>query len=258
MAWIKIGTKTTDENGKVIFDNLPYRIYKYQQTSAKEGYTLDGAGYNVTINSADSVFETKTNTPEAVESLKLTKISKGYLDLKLAGSKFQLTDSAGKTMLEQTPASDANGVITLENLMTIESNPQSYNLTEVEAPSGYGVNVEDVSSEITPNVPTEITVENTPAPAGTLDISLSDPNYTAYSRRATLTSILNSHNREEEDRTAASASPAERTDIANTVKQQPKNASPKGVAFFVLKEIKALYRLFRLPRRRPPGFRSPF
>ena len=50
MAWIKISTKTTDENGKVVFDNLPYGNYKIQQTSAKMGYTHDSAETSVAVS----------------------------------------------------------------------------------------------------------------------------------------------------------------------------------------------------------------
>lgn len=180
MAWIKISTKTTDENGKVVFDNLPYGNYKIQQTSAKTGYTLDSAETSVVIDSAEPKVLTKTNAPAATGTLKVVKHSEGYPDLKIAGSKFKLMDSAGKTMLSESEASGADGEIILDNLMAIEGTPQSYKLVETTAPTGYNLVTEEQTGEVTVGATTELAVANTPTASGTLNIGLNDANYGEY------------------------------------------------------------------------------
>ncbi|MFZ2539588.1 MAG: SpaA isopeptide-forming pilin-related protein [Oscillospiraceae bacterium] len=181
MAWIKIGTKTTDATGKVTFDKLPPGNYRYGQTSTKTGYTVDPVQYDVTVSTATPIVETKTNTPAAVGSLQLTKFSDGYPDLKLAGGRFKLMDTAGKTMLTQSAATDASGLLTFTNLMSINGTPQNYKVVEVVAPTGYDINAQEVSTDISVNVMATSAVANTPTTNGQLDVNLSDTNYSEYS-----------------------------------------------------------------------------
>ena len=180
MAWIKISTKTTDENGKVVFDNLPYGNYKIQQTSAKMGYTPDSAETSVVIDSTEPKVITKTNVPAATGTLKVIKHSEGYPDLKLAGSKFKLMDSEGKIMLSESQASGADGEIILDNLMAIEGTPQTYKLVETTAPIGYNLVTGEQTGEVTVGATTELAVANTPTANGTLNVGLSDANYSEY------------------------------------------------------------------------------
>ncbi|MEG0542389.1 MAG: SpaA isopeptide-forming pilin-related protein, partial [Angelakisella sp.] len=162
------------------FGSLPYGNYQFQQTSAKTGYTAVGTPVPVTISSATPVQENLANTPAAVGTLQIDKFSLNYPDWKLAGGKFKLMDSAGKTMLALSPASDASGVITLSNLMSIVGTPQSYKIVEQVAPTGYDVNTQEITSQITVNTTTTTSVPNTPTASGAIDIDLTDTNYSAY------------------------------------------------------------------------------
>lgn len=180
MAWVKIATKTTDANGAVSFSDLPYGSYRFEQASAKTGYTAVVTPVPVTINSATPVQEDLTNSPIAVGTLVIDKFSLGYPDWKLPGAQFKLMDSADKTMLALSAPSDASGVITLSNLMSISGTPQTYKIVEQVAPTGYDVNTQEFSPVITVNTTTTSSVPNTATNSGAIDIDLTDTNYAAY------------------------------------------------------------------------------
>ena len=49
---------STDEDGKIIIDNLPYGKYYYQETQAPSGYMLDNEKYNFEIKENDEIVKT--------------------------------------------------------------------------------------------------------------------------------------------------------------------------------------------------------
>lgn len=180
MGWILIGTKTTDSNGEVIFDNLPYGNYQYKQTSAKTGYTADPTEYEVTIDSATPVQATRSNTPAETGSIKIDKYSVGYPTMKLAGAKFSLKDAADKALVSESAETSATGELLFENIMTIDGTPQNYKIQEVTPPTGYDLNTTEfpVSVELSSETVQEVT--NTPTEAGQIDVALTDTNYLEY------------------------------------------------------------------------------
>ncbi len=180
MAWLKIGSKTTDANGQVTFDKLPLGSYKYVQTSAKTGYTADATEHPVTISSATPVQETRTNAPTEVSSMQITKYSEGYPDLKLANATFKLMDDTGKTMLTESTGTNASGLLTLSNLMSITNTPQKYKIQEVTAPTNYVKNPSEFEVTVTVGQVAAQSVSDAPTTGGTLEVDLTDSNYTQY------------------------------------------------------------------------------
>lgn len=60
--WVLVGTYTTDENGIVYVDNLPYGNYQFVEAQALDGYVLDTTAQGFVINAEDTVKLTMTNT----------------------------------------------------------------------------------------------------------------------------------------------------------------------------------------------------
>lgn len=59
-----ISTKTTDENGVIFIDHLPYGKYYFIEIQPLEGYEPDTRHQNFTIDAENTVFLTITNTKE--------------------------------------------------------------------------------------------------------------------------------------------------------------------------------------------------
>lgn len=180
MAWVKVSTKTTGADGAVTFDNLPYGNYRIEQATAKTGYTADPTPVPVTISSATPVTEALENAPAASGTLVIDKFSEGYPDWKLAGAQFKLTDSNDQVMLTLSPPSDAGGVITFANLMSIVGTPQTYKVIEMVAPTGYNVDATPVSAAVTVNTTTTENIADTPTASGSIDIDLTDTFYSEH------------------------------------------------------------------------------
>lgn len=180
MAEVLIGTATTNASGIAAFTNLPPGNYRYVQTTAKTGYTVDSTSRTVTISSATPVERTQTNAPTEVGTLRIRKHVDGNVNLPLPGATFRLMDSTGKTMLAVSSASDSDGYIIFTNLMTITGTPQQYRVEEVAAPTGYDLNTNVYPDNVTVNTTTTVAIPNTPTVQGALDIELDDANYSAY------------------------------------------------------------------------------
>ena len=70
----KIDTKTTDENGMIVYNNIPKGIYHLKEINPSVGYILDNNTYEITVDNIDiytiDVYEKKMNQPEpALEEL---------------------------------------------------------------------------------------------------------------------------------------------------------------------------------------------
>ncbi|MCP3774157.1 SpaA isopeptide-forming pilin-related protein, partial [Paenibacillus sp. MZ04-78.2] len=64
----RIGTKTTDARGTVVFDKLPAGEYVVKETVAPTGYVLDSKEYRVSIKTADGYSLTITNAKSSSSS----------------------------------------------------------------------------------------------------------------------------------------------------------------------------------------------
>ncbi|WFA08017.1 LPXTG cell wall anchor domain-containing protein [Tissierella sp. Yu-01] len=140
---VEITRSTSDENGKVLFENVEYGNYTIKEISAPEGYLLIDEVLNVTIGDNDNGVTVKPNK-EVVENI----IKKGNIefnkvdesDRPLSGAKFGLYNSSGEKIAEATSAGE-NGVVKFENI------PYGiYIIKEISAPTGY------IESDVTLNV----------------------------------------------------------------------------------------------------------
>lgn len=180
MADILIGSAQTNENGLAAFTGLPPGTYKYVQTDSSTGYNLDSTEYTITISSATPVAAERTNTPAETGTITITKNVAGFPNYVLPGATFKLADGNGKPLVSVSAETDATGSLSFPNVMTISGTPQTYQITEVAAPTGYEQNVTKYDVEVDVGQTTTQSVPNTPTVQGSLDITLTDTNYTEY------------------------------------------------------------------------------
>lgn len=180
MADILIGSAVTDENGLASFTGLPPGTYKYVQTGAATGYTADTVEYTITVSDSAPISVVRTNAPAETGSISVKKHVEGFPDYVLEGATFKLTDSSGKPLVSASSPTDSSGAVVFDNLMTITGTPQTYQLTEVTAPSGYEPNTNSYDVEVTAGQSAGQDVPNVSTVQGSLDITLSDANYAEY------------------------------------------------------------------------------
>ena len=162
----KVYTRTTDANGQVKFasldagDGTTPKVYYVVETNSPEGYLYDSANPVVVkasitrdATSATTTYEQGTvsgdvftpaspanqtavvTNEKTTAKLVITKVKKNDTETKLAGAKFSIYKDAQCTNLVDTQISDANGVLTFENLEL----GKTYYYREEAAPVGYEI-----------------------------------------------------------------------------------------------------------------------
>lgn len=125
-------TATTNNDGVVLFENLPYGDYTLKETTPPTGYVVSEAlssGVTVTIDSTAEKQVSYTNTTQKGKIEIEKKNSSGE---NLSGAVFGLyTDSAATSAIE-TATSDNNGMVVFDGLEA-----GTYYVKEITAPTGY-------------------------------------------------------------------------------------------------------------------------
>ncbi|WP_218918887.1 SpaA isopeptide-forming pilin-related protein [Paenibacillus borealis] len=127
---VVVGTKTTNANGEIVFDNLKVGVYTLEETAAPAGYDLDGTPQNITINSNVQKVLDPIKNQETLGSLKLVKVDAADTAKKLAGAEFKLTNSSSGAIV--TGTTNVNGELVFNDLKL-----GKYTLEETKAPAGY-------------------------------------------------------------------------------------------------------------------------
>src|SRR5690625_3735846 len=150
----EIASRTTNEDGKIIFENLENAgTYYVQETKAPAGYVLDETKHSVTIGDKEPepVEISVNNTPRG--AVLLTKVDIDT-DETLEGVEFELqklneeTNEYETVEIDEPLITDENGRIETSN--TLEAG--SYQFVETEALDGYRTNEEPVQFEVNVNV----------------------------------------------------------------------------------------------------------
>ncbi|GIN08649.1 hypothetical protein J1TS1_27940 [Shouchella clausii] len=132
---------TTDEEGRLIVEELPPGSYYFVETEAPIGYELDATPleFKIVFNQEAQVEVIKENTilPGAVE---LTKVDEDGETLE--GAVFTLYDSEGED-LQTGLTTDEEGKLVVSDLV-----PGSYYFVETEAPFGYKLDEKPLTFEI--------------------------------------------------------------------------------------------------------------
>ena len=117
----------TDEEGKILIENLEAKIYTVEEIAAPDGYLLEGQHKDVELEwgKTKQVVFTNKKRP-SLEILKIDETTKEPL----AGAKFKVTETEGNTTSEYV--TDEEGRILIENLEA-----KIYTVEEITAPDGY-------------------------------------------------------------------------------------------------------------------------
>ena len=145
---------TTDDSGKVVFEDVPYGEYTVVEKSTLENYVIDSAPKAVKIEQQGQVEKVQVVNVLKTSNVKVTKVDADDNTKKLAGVEFELRGANGKVLKGTT---NANGEYIFEDVVygdykLVETKTlDNYNLTTTEET----VQVRDAGQTI------EKTVENT-------------------------------------------------------------------------------------------------
>lgn len=133
---------TTNNSGKVLFDNIKAGKYTIQEVSSPNGYLLDSTPRTITVKAGDKPSEHVYSfvNKQPTGEITLTK----YNDDKsaaIAGTSYRVT---GPNSYNQTFVTDTNGKITLKGLSL-----GTYTFVEIQAASGYLLNSEPITVTLT-------------------------------------------------------------------------------------------------------------
>ncbi|MEC0282019.1 SpaA isopeptide-forming pilin-related protein [Terribacillus saccharophilus] len=122
----------TDENGRIVVENLKPGAYQFIETKAPTDYVLDDKpiDFEIAKSQKEPLLITAKNTiiPGGVE---LTKVNSHDNSEKLAGAVFELQDQDGNT-IEKNLTTDEAGKIAIDGLA-----PGIYQFVETEAPTDF-------------------------------------------------------------------------------------------------------------------------
>ncbi|MDQ0297649.1 LPXTG-motif cell wall-anchored protein [Salibacterium salarium] len=136
---------TTDENGKIVVEDLYPGDYQLVETKAPEHYQMPDDPEPITFSIPKGQEETKTLTDDnelIPGSVALTKVAEDNPDQSLEGAVFELQDSNG-TVLEEGLTTNGEGRIVIGDLR-----PGTYQFVETEAPNGYQLDNDPVSFQV--------------------------------------------------------------------------------------------------------------
>ena len=161
---------TTDENGKIIVDDLKPGDYQFVETATLFGYDLDATPipFTIVLGPTETVLLEATNEL-TTGSVELSKTDLDNEGLPLAGVTYSLQDAAGK-VLQADLVTDENGKIIVDDLK-----PGDYQFVETAAVFGYDLDATPIPFTIilgpTETVLLEATNELT---TGSVELSKTD------------------------------------------------------------------------------------
>lgn len=138
---IKVGTYTSNSDGKIEINNLLYDDYELIETQAPSGYLTDATPIPIKINSTVPIERTVKNYKLKLGSVILEKRD-DVTGKALSGAKFKLLDNQGKVLLENLQT-NLDGKIFVDQLEA-----GNYSFVETQAPEGYQVNDKPILFQI--------------------------------------------------------------------------------------------------------------
>ena len=126
---------TTDDSGKVVFEDVPYGEYTVVEKTTLENYVIDSAPKAVKIEQQGQVEKVQVVNVLKTSNVKVTKVDADDNTKKLAGVEFELRGANGKVLKGTT---NANGEYIFEDVVygdykLVETKTlDNYNLTTTE------------------------------------------------------------------------------------------------------------------------------
>ena len=140
----EVSKAVTDKDGKVIFDNLVYGEYTYQETKAPEGYVIDNTKHAFKIET-DKQVVSQTVTNDAIKGkIEITKTDSKDSKKILANTEFTIFDSNKKEIAKAM--TNKEGKVEFDNLVY-----GNYYYQETKAPEGYTIDSKMYPFEIKDN-----------------------------------------------------------------------------------------------------------
>ncbi|MDU7905138.1 MAG: SpaA isopeptide-forming pilin-related protein, partial [Peptostreptococcaceae bacterium] len=140
----EVSKAVTDKDGKVIFDNLVYGEYTYQETKAPEGYVIDNTKHAFKIET-DKQVVSQTVTNDAIKGkIEITKTDSKDSKKVLANTEFTIFDSNKKEIAKAM--TNKEGKVEFDNLVY-----GNYYYQETKAPEGYTIDSKMYPFEIKDN-----------------------------------------------------------------------------------------------------------
>lgn len=170
--------KTTDEQGKIIFDNLIYDTYTIKETQAKEEYRLLEDAITVELNQENLELNVKnTKKTGLLEFVTVDKNSRqplrnAHIEIYKENRKIAtfVTNEDGRA--ENIDTKDKNIYIVKDqvtNKNQIVMPIGKYTIKEIKAPNVYELNKESMEFEISLDTVMPVTLENEPRPSSSDD-----------------------------------------------------------------------------------------
>lgn len=136
----QVATGKTDAKGNLSFNKLDLGKYTLTESSVPDGYIIEKASYNVTVNrNKTTSVEVKNTKVKGV--LQITKLEK-KAKTPIAGAVFEIYDAKNKVVAKLT--TDANGIATSPEL-----EKGTYTYKEVSVPDGFIMDTETRTFSIT-------------------------------------------------------------------------------------------------------------
>ncbi|EJR64333.1 MSCRAMM family protein, partial [Bacillus cereus] len=135
---------TTDENGRIKVENIPFGSYTFVESKAKEGYVLSQEPIPFQIAEHGKTIELEAKNAPIYGELEITKIDVADGNNKLPNAEFTIFNVEGKEVVKGK--TNAEGIAKFENLPF-----GKYTYRETGAPDGYMLNEETFSFEIKQN-----------------------------------------------------------------------------------------------------------
>ncbi|EUJ20979.1 SpaA isopeptide-forming pilin-related protein [Listeria aquatica] len=153
---------TTDANGQISVDGLPFGDYQFVETKAPIGYVLDATPipFTITSDNTDVPLEVSATNTQQPGDVTLTKVDSADNSKTLSGVEFSLQNAAGVD-LQTGLVTNESGQITVQDL-----EPGNYQFVETKTLPGYVLDTTPHKFTITntQTSATQIMIENTQQP----------------------------------------------------------------------------------------------
>ena len=126
-----VETKTTNTDGKVLFENVVYGNYYFAETSTPSGYVANTAHYNVSITENGLTVHAGLTNNRIRGNIKIVK--KTDANVVLPGCVIGLYDTTDNLLVQKT--TNGSGEVLFENVLY-----GTYYYKEISAPEGYIMN----------------------------------------------------------------------------------------------------------------------
>ncbi|MBN8047758.1 collagen binding domain-containing protein [Paraclostridium bifermentans] len=140
----EVSKAVTDKDGKVVFDNLVYGEYTYQEIKAPEGYVIDNTKHAFKIETDKQVVSHTVTNGKIKGKIEITKTDSKDSKKVLANTEFIIFDSNKKEIAKAT--TNKEGKVEFDNL-----GYGNYYYQETKAPEGYTIDNKMYPFEIKDN-----------------------------------------------------------------------------------------------------------